>query len=183
METLCQELRSLEVDYVVLVGGMAVELAGYPTGTEDGDFAVTMREFRRVMRLLGDHPRFREVESLDTIGSAQFFTGTGWIDVGFLNPKLFRGRRSGDRFLQYVKRYRSVSTTLGPVARPEVAWYMRLVVPNWLIYVQKTLRDIRAGVPEETLEDVLAMARVLGVEDTIRPRVEKTRDVIAMASH
>ncbi len=60
---------------------------------------------------------------------------------------------------------------------------MRLVVPNWLIYVQKTLRDIRAGVPEETLEDVLAMARVLGVEDTIRPRVEKTRDVIAMASH
>lgn len=169
------------MDYV-LVGGMAVELAGYPTGTEDVDFAVTMREYQRVMGMLADRPRFREVESLDTIGGAQFFTGTAWIDVDFLNPKLFRGKRSGDRFLRYVKRYRSVKTSLGPVARPEVAWYMRLVVPDWEIYVQKTLRDVRAGVPEETLKDVLAIARVLDVEEALRPRVEKTQEVLHMAS-
>lgn len=169
----------MEVDYV-LVGGMAVELAGYPTGTEDVDFAVTLRQFERVMQQVAHHPRFREVESLETIGGAQFFTGTGWIDVDFLNPTLFRGKKSGDRFLRYVKRYRSLKTSLGPVGLPEVTWYMRLVVPDWEIYVQKTLRDVRAGVPAETLKAVLAIAKVLGVEDMLRPRVRKTQEYLTM---
>lgn len=181
MAALCKVLRELDVDYV-LVGGMAVELAGYPTGTEDVDFAVTMREFERVMEAIEDHPRFRDVEAQSTIGGAQFFTGDGWIIVDFLNPRLFRGNQSGDRFLRYVKRYRSEETSFGPVARPEVAWYMRLVVRDWEIYVQKILRDTRAGVPDDTLVAVLAIARILGVEDRIRPRVEKTRDFISMTS-
>ena len=164
-----------------MVGGMAVELAGYPTGTEDVDFAVMMRGFNRVMRGLKDHPRFRDVESLDTIGGAQFFTGDAWIDVDFLNPKLFRGNRSGTEFIRYVKRYRSKRTSLGPVARPEVTWYMRLVVRDWEIYVQKILRDVRAGVPEETLEAVLAIARALGVEDVLRPRVKKAKEFLSRA--
>lgn len=170
-------LRELDVDYV-LVGGMAVELAGFPTGTEDVDFAVTMRDFDRVLKQLEDDPRFREVESLGTIGGAQFFTGDRWLDVEFLNPKLFQGEKSGNAFIHYIRRYRSRNTPIGPVARPEVTMYMRLIIPDWAIYVQKILRDVRAGVPEETLDGALAIAQVLGVEDTLRPRVQRTRDFI-----
>lgn len=180
LELLCKTLRELEVDYV-LVGGMAVELAGFPTGTEDVDFAVTMREFERVMATLEGHPRFRDVESLYTIGGAQFFTGHSWIDVGFLNPRLFRGGKSGDEFIRYVRRYRSKTISLGPVARPEVAWYMRLIISDWEIYVQKILRDVLAGVPASTLDDALVIARVLGVEETLQPRVKKTREFLSMA--
>ncbi len=160
---------------------MALELAGYPTGTEDVDFAVTMREFERVMKRLEDHSRFQDVESLGIIGGAQFFTGDRWIDVDFLNPRLFRGKRSGDRFIRYIKRYRSKKMSLGPVARHEVAWYMRIVVPDWEIYVQKILRDVRAGVPESTFKDALTIAGFLGVEDVVRPRVKKAREFLSMA--
>lgn len=180
LETLTAVLEQLGVDYV-LVGGMAVELAGFPTGTEDVDFAVTMREFNRVLAQLNDDPRFREVESLGTMGGAQFFTGDRWLDVDFLNPKLFKGEKSGDGFIRYIKRYRSRRTSAGPVANPEVTWYMRLIVPDWAIYVQKILRDLRAGVPEETLRGALAVAQVLGVEETLRPRVGKTKEFIRRA--
>jgi hypothetical protein len=160
---------------------MAVELAGYPTGTEDADFAVTMREFERAMKKLDAHARFRNVESLRTIGGAEFFTGDRWIDVDFLNPTLFRGRKTGDDFIEYLKRYRSRKTDFGPVARPEVTWYMRLVIPDWEIYVQKILRDIRAGTPEKTLDGALAIAGVLGVDHMVAPRVRRTREYLARA--
>jgi len=179
-QKLCRALHEMEVDYV-LVGGMAVELAGYPTGTEDVDFAVTMRQFEDVMRRLQGDRRFRDVKSLGTIGGAQFFVGDRWIDVDFLNPRLFQGRKSGDDFIAYVKRYRSRKTALGPVAAPEITWYMRLAIPDWEIYVQKILRDVRAGVPANTLDDVLAIARILGIERVLRPRVQKTREFLAKA--
>lgn len=180
LETLTGVLEEIGADYV-LVGGMAVELAGYPTGTEDVDFAVTMRDFGRVMKQLEDDPRFRDVENLGTIGGAQFFTGNRWMDVDFVNPKLFRGNKSGDAFIRYIRRYRSRKTPAGPVARPEVTMYMRLIGPDWAIYVQKILRDIRAGVPEDTLEGALAIARVFGVEEILRPRMRKTKDFILKA--
>ena len=180
LQRLCRALRDMGVDYI-LVGGMAVELAGYPTGTEDVDFAVTMRQFENAMQKLNRDSRFRNVESLGTIGGAQFFVGDRWIEVDFLNPKLFQGRKSGDRFMAYVKRYRSKTTSLGPVARPEVTWYMRLVTPDWEIYVQKIFRDVRAGVPERTLEGARSIARVLGAEDVLKPRVEKVRDFLVKA--
>ena len=179
LEELSSVLRDLKVDYV-LVGGMAVDLAGFPTGTEDVDFVVSMREFERVMQRIQSHRKFRNVENLGTIGGGQFFTGDGWMDVDFLNPRLFKGKRTGDQFIRYVRRYRSRKTPIGPVALPEVAWYMRLVVPDWEIYIQKILRDVRAGVPESMLEVALAIGRVFGVEDTLRPRVKKAREFLSM---
>jgi hypothetical protein len=181
LRKLCRALRDLDVEYV-LVGGMAVELAGYPTGTEDVDFAVTMREFERAMRKLNADPRFRNVESLGTIGGAGFFTGDRWIEIDFLNPTLFRGRKTGDDFMRYLRRYRSKETAFGPVARPEVTWYMRLVIPDWEIYVQKILRDARAGTPERTLEGALAIASVLGVDRVVAPRIRKTREFLEKAT-
>ncbi len=177
LEALAAVLQELGVDYV-LVGGMAVELAGFPTGTEDVDFAVTMGDFDRVLEELERNPRFRDVESLGTIGGAQFFTGDRWLDVDFVNPTLFQGKKSGDAFIRYVKRYRSRQTSAGPVAHPAVTWYMRLIIPDWQIYVQKILRDIRAGVPEEILETALAIGKVLGVGELLRPRVEKTKEFV-----
>jgi hypothetical protein len=177
LEALAAALQELGVDYV-LVGGMAVELAGFPTGTEDVDIAVTMREFTRVLEELERDSRFRDVESLGTIGGAQFFTGDRWLEVDFVNPQLFRGKKSGDAFIRYVKRYRSRPTPVGRVAHPAVTWYMRLVVPDWQIYVQKILRDIRAGAPEEFLETALAIGGFFGVKELLRPRVGKTREFL-----
>jgi hypothetical protein len=174
-------LRELEVKYV-LVGGMALELSGYPTGTDDVDFAATTKEYDRVLRVLAEDDRFQNVESLGTIGGAQFFVGDRWIDVEFVNPKLFRGKRSGDWFINYMLRYRSDATPFGPIARPEVTWYMRLAVPDWQIYVQKIVRDVRAGVPAERLEDAIRMAKVFGVEEVVRRRAEKAREFLSKIS-
>lgn len=179
VEELCRYLRELRIDYV-LVGGMAIELTGYPTGTEDVGFALTLRQFSSTMKKLSTDKRFRQVEEFDTIGGAQFFTGRRWVDVDFIGPKLFRGKKSDEFFITYIKKYRSASTDLGPVAAPEVAWYMRLAISDWEIYVQKILRDLRAGVPQAKLDDVLEVARVLGTAEILEPRVAKTREIARM---
>ncbi len=180
VEELCRYLQKLRVDYV-LVGGMAIELGGYPTGTEDVDFALTLSQFSSTLRKLSEDNRFRQVEELNTIGGAQFYTGRRWIDVDFINPKLFRGKRSDTFFISYLKRYRSASTDLGHVAAPEVTWYMRLAISDWEIYVQKILRDLRAGVPEDKLDDVLEIAKILGTASLVEPRIQKAREVARMA--
>ncbi len=179
VETLCRYLRKLRIDYV-LVGWMAIELGGYPTGTEDVDFALTLRQFTSAMRKLSQDKRFRQVEELDTVGGAQFFTGRSWVDVDFINPKLFRGKKSDEFFINYIKKYRSTLTDLGPVAAPEVTWYVRLAIPDWEIYVQRILRDVRAGFPQAKLDDVMEVARVLGAAKVLEPRVEKTREMARM---
>lgn len=181
LRAVCLHLRTLAIDYV-LVGGMAVELGGYSTGTEDVDFAVTVKQYLEALEKLSADRRFRAVEDQGTIGGGQFFTGERWIDVELINPKLFRGPKSDDFFITYLKRYRSRKTDLGPVANPEVAWYMRLAIPDWEIYVQKILRDVRAGVPLSTLDGAGAIARVLGTEASLAPRVEKTRRMAAMTA-
>jgi hypothetical protein len=57
---------------------------------------------------------------------------------------------------------------------------MRLAIPDWEIYVQKILRDVRAGVPEAKLDDVMEIAGVLGTAELLEPRVSKTRETIRM---
>ena len=179
LSKLCRKLRSLGIDYV-LVGGMAVELAGHETGTEDVDLLVSLAEYQGTFEKLAGDRNFRHMEALETIGGGQFFTGDRWIDLDFINPRLFRGKLSAERFVSYVKRYRSRKTAFGRVAAPEVTWYMRLVVPDWEIYVQKILRDIRAGVPDELLGEALAIARHLGVDDVVRQRIEKVKEMAGM---
>ena len=165
----------------MLVGGTAVELAGYQTGTEDVDFVVTMSQYSKSLAKLTEDKMFRHVEELTTIGGAQFFVGDRWIDVDFINPKLFKGEKTGDEFVEYIERYRSRKTRWGPVANPEVTWYMRLCVPDWLIYVQKIVRDVRAGVPEPLLDKSLDVARALGVHGEIAVRIAKVREIISLS--
>ena len=124
----------------------------------------------------------RNVEDVGTMAGSEFRVGTRWVDVEFINPRLFSGRSPPDEFFDYVKRHRSERTDVGPCATPAVVWYMRLAVPDWEIYVQKILRDARAGVPEATLDDALAIADRFGVRAVLEPRALRAREMIELAT-
>ena len=141
---------------------------------------IPLRDYPEVLRKLEAHPRVRNVEDVGTMAGCEFRVGTHWTDVEFINPKLFSGRKPPDEFVRYVARYRSEETDLGRVANPEVVWYMRLAVPDWVIYIQKILRDVRAGVPPALLDKVLEIAEYFGNREEIEPRVREARTKIEM---
>jgi len=90
----------------------------------------------------------------------------------------FLGKNSGDEFIDYVKRYRSTKKDIGYIADPEVVFYMRLVITDWEIYVQKILRDIKAGLPVTVLDDVVDIAETLGLKEKMKSRVEYTKEIV-----
>jgi len=176
---LCKVLKETGVKYV-LVGGASLEMHDYEIGTLDIDFIVTIKDFQKVIKKLKKNPRFRNVEDLKTMASSEFLMGTTWIDVEFINPKLFCGSKNPDYFVDYVINYRSVRTPIGHVAKPEVVWYMRLIIPDWEIYVQKIMRDVRAGLPSTLLDEVEEIAKVFNVKDILKSRVQKAKEYLAM---
>ena len=178
LPVICEELRGAGIEYIV-VGGAALERT-YPIGTGDIDLVIAMRDYPTVLRKLESHPRVRNVEDVGTMAGCRFRVGTHWTDVEFINPKLFSGRRPPDAFVRYVARYRSEETDVGRVASPEVVWYMRLAVPDWVIYIQKILRDVRAGVPPSLLGKALEIAEYFGNREEIEPRVREARKKIEM---
>lgn len=179
LKEVCLELKKAGVDYVV-VGGAAIE-RHYRIGTMDLDFAVALKDYLSVLEKMTANPRVRGLEDVGTMAGCKFRVGTRWVDVEFINPKLFGGKLPPDHFIDYVKRYRSEQTAFGPCATPGVVWYMRLAVPDWQTYVQKILRDLRAGVPEKTLADSLAIAKHFGVGELIESRVRQAREMIELA--
>jgi len=172
----CGELKKMGIDYIV-VGGASIELH-YGIGTQDVDVAISMKEFKALPGKLGKNPRFRAIESLGTMTGAEFLLGTKWIDVEFINPLLFSGTKKPDEFIRYVKNYRSKKTAYGPTADASVVWYMRLAVPDWEIYLQKILRDARAGADPSILDDALTIAKAFGTEEKLKPRAQKARQLI-----
>lgn len=179
LPAVCRELDRLGIAYVV-VGGASLERR-YPIGTGDIDVAVALRDYPRVLATLREEPRFRNVEDVGTMAGSEFRIGTRWVDVEFINPKLFAGKRPPDAFIEYVRRHRSETTEVATFAAPEVVWYMRLAIPDWIVYVQKILRDVRAGVPPALLDKVLDVARHFGNLETLAPRVEEARRMIELA--
>ena len=178
LPVICKELRAAGIDYIV-VGGAALERR-YPIGTGDVDVVIALRDYPAVLRKLEAHPGVRNVEDVGTMAGCEFRVGTHWTDVEFINPKLFSGRKPPDEFVRYVARYRSEETDLGRVANAEVVWYMRLAIPDWVIYIQKILRDVRAGVPPSLLDKVLEIAKYFGNREEIEPRVREARKKIEM---
>lgn len=176
VQAVCDELKEMGIDYIV-VGGAVIELK-HGIGTQDVDVIISMKEFDGLEAKVGKNPRFKAVESLDTLMGAEFLLGTKWIDVEFINPKLFSGKKEPDEFIDYVKNYRSRKTAYGPTADASVVWYMRLAIPDWEVYLQKILRDVRAGASLKMLEDVIEIARVFGAEKELKPRVKKARELI-----
>ncbi|MDE1821858.1 MAG: hypothetical protein KGJ23_12390 [Euryarchaeota archaeon] len=163
----------------ILVGGASLERQ-YAVGTEDLDFLVALKDYRGALAILKKHPLARNVESVGTMGGCEFRVEDHWVDVELLHPLSFCGKLSPDEFIDYVRRHRSSRTEAGPVAAPEIAWYMRLAIPDWPIYVQKILRDVGAGVPPDLLTKVEEVAQHLGVEETLAPRIKEAREAIAL---
>jgi hypothetical protein len=180
LREVCLELQRAGIDYVV-VGGAAIERR-HRIGTLDVDVAIALRDYARILETLRAHPRVRHVEDLGTMAGCEFRVGTRWVDVELIKPALFSGRLPPDAFIDYVKRYRSERTDVGPVATPGVVFYMRLAIPDWEVYVQKILRDVRAGVPQATLDEALAIAGHFGVRSTVEPRVRRAREMIELAT-
>jgi hypothetical protein len=163
------------------VGGASLERT-FPIGTGDIDVAVALKDYPRVLETLRRHPRVRNVEDLGTMAGSEFRIGTRWVDVEFINPRPFAGNRPPDDFIDYVRRHRSERTDVATFATPEVVWYMRLAIGDWEVYVQKILRDVRAGVPPSLLDKVLDIAKHFDVLEVLRPRVEQARKMIELAA-
>jgi len=180
LRVVCRELERAAIEFIV-VGGASLERT-FPIGTGDIDVAIALKDYAKVLEKLRAHPRVRNVEDVGTMAGSEFRIGTRWVDVEFINPKLFAGKRPPDDFIDYVRRYRSERTELATFAAPEVVWYMRLAVPDWQVYVQKILRDVRAGVPSSFLDKVLDIARHFDVLDVLAPRVEEARKMIELAA-
>lgn len=180
LPAVCRELDRLEIAYIV-VGGASLERT-YPIGTGDIDVAVTLQDYPRVLETLRADPRFRNIEDVGTIAGSEFRIGTRWVDVEFINPRLFAGKRRPDEFIDYVRRHRSKRTEIATFAAPEIVWYMRLAIPDWEIYVQKILRDVRAGVPSGLLDKVLDVARHFDNLETLAPRVAEARRMAELAT-
>ncbi len=97
-----------------------------------------------------------------------------------INPRVFSGERTGNEFVSYVGRHATVIERI-PFASPEVVWYMRIAVPDWEIYVQKIVRDARAGVPAGVLDGAERVARELGVAGKYKDRFVEARRALALA--
>ena len=176
LAVVCRELEKAGISFIV-VGGASLERT-YPIGTGGIDLAIALRDYPGVLKKLRAHPRVRNVEDVGTMAGSEFRIGTRWVDVEFINPRLFAGTHPPDDFIDYVRRHRSERTDLATFASPEVVWYMRLAIPDWQVYVQKILRDVRAGVPPDLLDKVLDVAKHFGVLDMLAPRVEEARTMI-----
>ena len=178
LSAVCAILRREKLHYIV-VGGAALERR-FPIGTADIDLVIAVGEFASLPGRLARIPGVRAIEPLGTIIGCEILVETHWTDVEFINPRLFSGKRSAQDFVRYVSRFRSDRTEVGRVARPEIVWYMRLATRDWVVYGQKILRDVRAGVPPTVLETVLEVAGHLGNREVLEPRVERVRELLEL---
>ena len=177
LKEVCNELHQMDIDFII-VGGSAIESEGYDIGTADLDFVLAPKKFDKVQKQLEKNSKFRVRDRIKTMIESEFMFENTWQTVEFIDPAYFSGKKTPDDFIDYIKRYRSRKKEIGYVAKPEVVFYMRLMITDWEIYIQKILRDIRAGLPEETLDEVIEISKTLGVDDKMEPRVNKTKQII-----
>lgn len=177
LKEVCEELKQMDIDFIV-VGGSAIENEGYDIGTADLDFVLTSKKFDNVQYQLEKNSRFRVRDRIKTMIETEFMFENTWHTVEFIDPAYFSGKKTPDDFIDYIKRYRSNEKDIGYVAKPEIVFYMRLMITDWEIYIQKILRDIRAGLPETILDEVIEVSKTLGVEEKMKLRVNKTKEII-----
>ena len=102
-----RELRKMRIEFIV-VGGASLERT-YPIGTGDIDVAIALRDYAGVLEKLRAHPRVRNVEDVGTIAGSEFRVGTRWVDVEFINPTPFAGKRRADDFIADVSTLRELT--------------------------------------------------------------------------
>jgi len=147
------QVRTNEVDFLVLVGGWnsldaAVEKDGRATALEPDTGSIR--------------------GTTVTLGARRIF-------VEFISGEVARGTRSADEYVAYVRSRWSRDVNGIRYAEPAVVFYMRLAGDEWADYVQAFHRDLGAGVPADTFDRAIRIARHLGVEEKIRGRVRTIR--------
>jgi hypothetical protein len=168
----CAELDRLQIQYVV-VGGVAIEKAGFGVGTQDVDVLVGAEDFAPTLRKLRDSSMVKWTEDSEGMTTVEFIVNHQTVDVDVIDTTIFSGRRTdADAFVRYVRRAASVDVDGIRYAKAPVIWYMRLTCPDWPVYAEKIRRDIAFGVPAEYLQDVLSIAERFGLGEEVRSRVQ-----------
>jgi hypothetical protein len=173
-----RRLQKLSARFLI-VGGAAVARA-VDSETEDVDLMLAVSDYGRVVRGFAGDPSV-QIEAHGPIAGGFLLAGGRRVEFDLLDPSAFSGERSGNEFFDYVLRYRSRPGSEGRYATPPVVWYMRLTVPDWLSYVQKILRDLRAGAPWRWMEVVRHIARRFGTEGKMVSRIENAKEAARMA--
>jgi hypothetical protein len=170
-----QILRRNGVEFV-FVGGVAIGQR-FPSATQDFDVMVLPNGYARAVELIDRDPSVVAMSRgpAEMPGGHVLVRGT-LVRFDLLDPAAYSGVRSGEDFYGFVLRYRSDLMELGRVARPEVIWYMRLVIDQWEVYVSKILRDLRAGAPWSIVAKVDRIAHRFGVQQRIRDRLVHLRE-------
>src|SRR4030067_1297752 len=126
--------NNLSIDKVVLVGGLAVSLYTGVEISKDVDFALVLDDYQKIQAMDEWGIKTKKYE---------------WGSVDFLNPNNYVSKKhNGNEFITYVKQHMSFKKTeTGElyIAKPEVVFYTRMVVPTWEGYINKCLRDMNVG--------------------------------------
>lgn len=180
LPTFVEILHRHQVEFII-VGGAAIE-AEIPSVSRDIDALVLSRDYARAARELGTDPKVVSISNEPgSLASGHFLSSGTLVRYELLDPTAYSGTRSGEMFFEFVRRYHGRTTKMGTVARPWVVWYMRLVIEDWRTYVEKILRDLRAGAPWGWIGKVRVVALKLGTADRIAPRIDELREVVRLA--
>jgi len=177
---------SKEIDYIV-VGGMAWEKFVAPSGTEDVDVVATTKEYKKVIKTI---PPILEEEGLfvraeeDPIMSLFTVSNTrNEIELEVINSTYFSKDKKD--FFKYVKKYRSKVVNGVRYAKPEIVWYMRLVIPDWRSYIYKCLRDLSTAYEtkhgfklEKLLDDIIEVSEYFNNKKKIKERMNVLKDTV-----
>ncbi len=162
-------LRALRLPYL-FIGGNALIVFGVGAGTYDIDVGIRRRDFDAAAEKLRELGWSVEIQG-NAIGA---FRGREAIEL--IHPGPFGPRDDPDAFFEYVLKNASDETEAGPTAKPHVVWYMRLCFEPETGR-QKIVQDIKLNMPEpkRVLEDVLALARMMGRKEQVQRHIDWIR--------
>ncbi|MGA8543464.1 MAG: hypothetical protein WB947_08025 [Thermoplasmata archaeon] len=160
----------------VVVGGSAIERVASVT-TKDVDVLIEASDRAAVDSALESR---RDASPLDpatgSIRATVLSIGGANIDLEFISGGPFSGRYGPGSFGRYVREHGSVVYDGVRYASPGVVFYMRINSPDdWRLYVSAIERDLRAGVPERTLDEAARIADRFGVGPRVRERIKSLR--------
>ena len=154
----------------LIIGAIAIVAQG-GRATEDVDLFVATRGFSGLKDAIRADSRVRDFGTVGGVSKFYFRLRSRRVEirVDVLDPQGFSGTRSGDEFFGFVWDHYSYDSNAGRMARPEVVWYTRLLVPR-AAYRDKIAQDIENGAPVEWLDRALEIARHFGTTKVARGR-------------
>lgn len=172
-------LETLGVPFIV-VGGSAIA-ERYRMSTKDVDVLILVGSWKQLDAVLEHHPLASPLDPFSgSIRETTVILGSRRVLVEFISGEQSSGTRSPDEFVAYVRSRWSRSAGGIRYAEAAVVWYMRLCGEEWASYVHAFRRDLRAGVPDDTFRGVVRIARHLGAEEKIRPRIATVRELLQL---